>query len=248
MLRGLFRRGAAEPSARVPEGLRVYAVGDVHGRADLLALLLDRIAADAAGFTGAAQLIFLGDYVDRGAGSSRVLDILTGGLPAGFDTLFLKGNHEAAMLDFLAEPGVGPDWCAFGGGETLLSYGVDPDHVQRGRFDLAGAELSARLPAAHLAFLRSLRLSARIGDYLFVHAGIRPCIPLDRQAEGDLLWIREEFLDHEGPHGAVVVHGHTVVDVPDVRPNRIGIDTGAYATGTLTALVLEGAGRHFLST
>lgn len=248
MLKGLFRRKTALPPARIPPGLRVYAVGDVHGRADLLASLLDRIAADAGSYAGSKQLVFLGDYVDRGVESRQVIDLLTGGLPAGFEAVFLKGNHEAALLDFLADPGIGPDWFAFGGGATLLSYGVSPDHVQRARFEMAREELLALLPDHHLAFLRSLRLSAQVGDYAFVHAGVRPGVPLERQSERDLLWIREEFLRDDSPHGVMIIHGHTVVSTPEIRQNRIGIDTGAYATGRLTALVLEGGDRRFLTT
>lgn len=247
MLKKLFRRRAAAP-AQVPAGLRIYAVGDVHGRADLLRRLLAQIAADAAGFKGRCQLIFLGDYVDRGVDSRAVIDLLTGGLPTGFEANFLKGNHEAALLAFLKDSAIGPDWFSFGGGATLLSYGVAPDLVQRGAFELARQQLLERLPAAHLSFLNSLHLSVAFGDYVFVHAGIRPGVPLADQQEQDLLWIRDAFLGSNAAHGVLVVHGHTVTAEPELRPNRIGIDTGAYATGRLTALVLEGKERRFLRT
>jgi len=248
MFSRLFRRTPPPPPAAVPADMRVYAVGDIHGRDDLLARLLDRIQADAYGFTGALKLVFLGDYVDRGVASREVLARLIGLDLPGFGFTFLKGNHEAAMLDFLKAPDIGPDWVAFGGGATLLSYGVRAELVQRARFAEAREELLHNLPTDHVQFLRTLSGWLRIGDYAFVHAGIRPGLPVDRQAEQDLLWIREEFLDSRLDHGAVIVHGHTVTDEPQVRPNRIGIDTGAYATGRLTSLVLEGTTRRFLHT
>ncbi len=228
----------------VPDGLRVYAIGDVHGRADLLEELYDAIARDAARARGqAGVIVHLGDYVDRGAWSRAVLERLLAPPPGGMARICLKGNHEALMLDFLAGRDHSGLWLANGGIDTLRSYGVSGQGGEGLRRALA-----ARLPAEHHAFLAGLPLSHRVGDYHFCHAGVRPGVPLACQSEADLLWIREEFLDSGADFGAVVVHGHTVTRDPVERANRIGIDTGAYATGRLTCLVLSGRGRAYLTT
>lgn len=246
---------AAEPKTpnppRLPRGVRLYAVGDIHGRADLLDRLHDRIAADAqsAGST-ACHIVYLGDYVDRGAQSPAVLDRLSGGPPPGFGVVHLKGNHDDVMLRFLGDIRVGPHWLRFGGLATLASYGIErpSQGTPAERLIRIQADLRTALPQRHLEFLRSLRPHLAVGDYFFAHAGIRPGVPLDRQTEHDLLWIREDFLASDRDFGKVVVHGHTIVDEPEVRPNRIGIDTGAFASNRLTCLVLEGTGRRFLTT
>jgi serine/threonine protein phosphatase 1 len=258
MLRSLIgrRERPAEterPPASVPAGVRVYAVGDIHGSAHLLEALLERITADAAAPDHPAParklLVFLGDYVDRGLESPRVIDMLLAGPPPGFEQVCLMGNHEEAMFGFLEDIKIGPMWLRNGGGETLLSYGVTlPSMVGAERLEAARLMLRERLPASHLAFLKGLALFHVEGDYLFVHAGVRPKVALADQHRNDLLWIRDEFLSSRADLGHVVVHGHTIAAAPEVRPNRIGIDTGAYATGILTCLVLEGAERRFLQT
>ncbi|MEZ5669024.1 MAG: metallophosphoesterase family protein [Alphaproteobacteria bacterium] len=261
MLRTLLRRReAAAPAgaaAAVPPGTRVYAVGDIHGSAHLLDALLERIRADAALPAEGADaptrrvLVFLGDYVDRGLESPRVIDTLLAGPPPGFEQVCLMGNHEEAMIGFLEDIRIGPMWLRNGGGETLLSYGVTlPSDIPGAneRMESARLKLRERLPAPHRAFLLGLPLFHVEGDYLFVHAGVRPGKPLGDQHRNDLLWIREEFLRSNADLGHVVVHGHTIAPAPQVRPNRIGIDTGAYATGVLTALVLEGTARRFIQT
>lgn len=236
---------------RVPEGWRVYAVGDVHGRDDLLSRLHALIAEDAA--TAAAprnSLVHLGDYIDRGPSSRQVIERLAGGPPSGFEAVFLKGNHDDLLVRFL-DGGDPPDlWLMNGGIATLASYGiemglppVEPAVVADLRRDLA-----RRLGPRQLDFLRRLRPSHTVGDYLFVHAGVRPGVDLAAQDPVDLMWIRGDFLDWEGSFGRVVVHGHTVTPAPVFRPNRIGIDTGAYASGRLTCLVLEGATQRLLQT
>ncbi|WP_338045704.1 metallophosphoesterase family protein [Oleisolibacter albus] len=238
--------------ARIPAGQRLYVIGDIHGRLDLLQCLLDRIQADmaASGADLHHTLIFLGDYVDRGPDSSGVLSLLSGAPPPGFGAVHLKGNHEEAMLAFLDDPQQGEDWVRFGGQTTLASYGIvrPPAMTVSSFLAKARPHLVRTIPGRHLAFLRGLRTSLRFGDYLFVHAGIRPGLPLAQQDSNDLLWIREPFLKSGTDHGVVVVHGHTIVDKPDIRTNRIGIDTGAYATGCLTCLVLEGASHRFLNS
>lgn len=246
----LFAPAGSETSNAVPPGTRLYVVGDIHGRADLLRILHEAIIEDAADAPPRRVIVYLGDYVDRGAESSAVIEMLASGPPAGFEAVHLLGNHEAWLLDFLDDPDQGAGWIMNGGSATLLSYGVDAAGIsfQRDRLARARDELRAKLPPAHLAFLRSLKLSHVEGDYLFVHAGIRPGVPLDRQSADDLVWIRDEFLFSDADHGKVVVHGHTIVDEPEVLDNRIGIDTGAFATGRLTCLVLEGTTRRFVST
>lgn len=245
-----MRRAVQTPA--LPAGTRLYAVGDIHGRDDLLAELQARIAADAEGSRARRPvLLYIGDYIDRGPDSKAVLDRLVDRPLAGFETIHLMGNHEALALEFLEDPGVGPLWFSNGGDATLLSYGVDPLQragPARAPYRALRDAFAAALPERHLAFLRGLRLSHAEGDYLFVHAGIRPGVPLERQSPEDLLWIRREFLDSEADHGKVVVHGHSIARQPERRPNRIGIDTGAFATGRLTALVLEGTEAGFLQT
>ncbi len=230
---------------RAPDDTIVYAIGDIHGRGDLLAELHRLIEIDArARPVERRVIVHLGDYVDRGPDSRGVLDRLIGAPLAGFQSVHLKGNHEDLLLRFL-DGGAGGIWLMNDGDATLRSYGVAADDVDPGKAQRA---FGKRLPPAHRAFLEGLALEHREGDYLFVHAGIRPGVPLDRQAPADLLWIREPFLGWTGDHGAVVVHGHTPVPEPEMRANRIGIDTGAFYSGRLTCLVLEGGGRRFLST
>lgn len=240
------------PPALVPPGRRVYAVGDVHGRADLLNRLIDSIREDIAkgGFEGRPILIFLGDYIDRGFQSKEVIDILLSEKLSPFETYFLKGNHEAAMLQFLRDPSIGPRWSEFGGAETLVSYGVRPPRMRTSmdEWALASQQLNDVLPPEHLNFLTSLDLSVRVGDYVFVHAGVRPGVPLDQQTEYDMLWIRDEFLSDGRALGAVIVHGHTPASKPHRDSRRVGIDTGAYLSGKLTAARFEHDAVDFIST
>lgn len=233
--------------AMLPPGLRIYAVGDIHGRADLLDRLHAMIEADMRTAPERRLVVYLGDYVDRGPDSAAVIDRLCRRQLPATETVTLLGNHEAMMLEFLDAPHGASLWLANGGDATLRSYNVRVPHSSD-EFLLAQRALLGALPRHHLNFLRGLPLEARFGDYLFVHAGIRPGIPLDRQTPEQMIWIRDVFLDSEADHGAIVVHGHTIVHEVEWRPNRIGIDTGAYATGRLTALVLEGKERRLLQT
>jgi serine/threonine protein phosphatase 1 len=249
--REIARQPAPRPAA-VPPGDRIYAIGDIHGRLDLLTALHGKMVADRAArpHAGTATVVYLGDYVDRGPASRAVIDCLIGDPLPGFATVHLLGNHEEAMLRFLEDVSIGPDWLSFGGEATLRSYGVHPPQGVMGmrRFEARQQQLVANLPPAHVAFLRGLALSHEAGDYFFVHAGVRPGVALERQRAEDLLWIRETFLHSTADHGKVIVHGHTPDHAPQVRANRIGIDTGAFASGILTCLVLEGEGRRFLFT
>lgn len=232
-------------------GTRVYAIGDIHGRLDLLIRLEAMIADDLARSRPARTVaVYLGDYVDRGPDSRRVLDhLMDRPLPAD-EIVHLFGNHEDAMVRFLDDRWVGGSWMGFGGRETLRSYGVVPDpSLPPDEWFAAAQEAFVRaLPERHLAFLEGLPLRHTEGGYLFVHAGIRPGLALGRQRREDLLWIRHEFLDSDADHGCVVVHGHSIQSEPEIRANRIGIDTGAYCSDRLTALALEGTERRFLST
>jgi len=234
--------------AALPRGVRIYAVGDIHGRSDLLAPLLRGIRAHCRRTpVDQAITVFLGDYIDRGPNSRAVLDLL---LQWRRDNkaVFLRGNHETFVQRFLADSRSLDAWRQCGGLETLVSYGLKPS-INADRHEqlrLAG-ELADALPKQHVDFLESLDLSFSCGDFLFVHAGIRPGVPINEQTEDDLLWIRDDFLAYEQPFERFVVHGHTPVRAPDLRSNRINIDTGAFATGRLTCIVIEGRGIAQLS-
>jgi len=236
----------------LPKGQLLYAVGDIHGRLDLLRDLLQLIEDDAHARSDASRrtLVFLGDYVDRGPDSGGVVTDLLARSFEGFDRHFLKGNHEAILLNFLDDPLHLDHWLMNGGQATMDSYGVDTLALAdaRARPEEWRKAFAAALPDAHLRFFRTLKLSVTIGDYLFVHAGVRPGVPLAAQSEDDLVWIRNPFLDHAGSFGKIVVHGHTPALLPVIRPNRIGIDTGAVFSDRLTALRLEDRARAFLHT
>jgi serine/threonine protein phosphatase 1 len=229
----------------------VYAIGDVHGRLDLLHDLIKQIAADVAASKPADKpvLVFLGDYVDRGAFSRGVIDCLVslGALP-DIELRALKGNHEQALLSFLDDVEIGPAWLQSGGAATLVSYGVaaPQTRIATELWEQAREAFTKALPPEHLAFLESLELYVEYGDYVFVHAGMRPGVPIERQSEQDLLWIRQDFLGETRPFSKVVVHGHTPEAEPFLGEIRLGLDTGAYATGILTAARLCGTDRSIL--
>jgi serine/threonine protein phosphatase 1 len=231
----------------VPSGTRIYAVGDIHGSAHLLYTLFERIDDDLkARPTADAVQVFLGDYIDRGPTSRQVIDLLIARQRA-HNLILLKGNHEDLALRFLSDPNTLSQWKNIGGLNTILSYGVTPTRRDDPQLQHAVATAFGHsMPDSHRRFLQSLALSFACGDFFFAHAGVRPGIPLQEQSQHDLLWIREDFLLHEEDFGKVIVHGHTPARDPDVRPNRINIDTGAYATGRLTCLVLEGDQMGFL--
>ena len=240
----------AGPRGSVPEDQIVYAIGDIHGRDDLLGRLHDQIRQDCAENAQGrrVRVVYLGDYVDRGPDSKAVIDRLLDRPLPGVEQVFLKGNHEDEMLRFLGDGTASDRWLRLGGGATARSYGVAlrgpsnealaPEHI---RDALADA-----LPARHLAFLKNLDLFLEVGDYLLVHAGIRPGLPLAEQDPADLLWIRNTFLRSRRSHGRVVVHGHASGHDVVVKHNRICVDTMAYATDRLTCAVLDGAKRRFL--
>jgi serine/threonine protein phosphatase 1 len=235
--------------ARLPPGVRIYSVGDVHGRADLLRPLLRQIHADITlRRTERTITVFLGDYIDRGPQSREVIDALIE-FSLTHETVFLKGNHEAFLLRFLLDPLTLAEWQQFGGIDTLNSYRIQTSlGSQRMQNGHVASRLRRMLPISHRKFLKRLQLYFSCGDFFFVHAGVRPGVSLDQQKEADLLWIRHEFLDSAQHFGKLVVHGHTPVLEPEVRFNRINIDTGAFATGRLSCLVLEEDALSFLTT
>lgn len=238
---GLFRK--REEAAAFPDGRVGYAVGDIHGCADLLAALLTRLEEGLLPISREPPvIIFLGDYVDRGPDSRGVIDLLLSGRPYGFERRFLRGNHEQAMERFLRDPLGGRAWLSHGGLETLASYGVQPPAIGAAEAILAAAAaLRQTMPEAHLTFLRRLDSYCLIGDYAFVHAGVDPEKSLAEQDDADLLWIRDRFLTSPKSFSHKVVHGHTPVAKPYLDHRRIGLDTGAYVTGILSAARFEGA-------
>lgn len=238
----LSRRKTKVRRPSLPEGIRIYAISDIHGCAGLLQQMFTVIDNDLARLESAVQPIhvFLGDYIDRGPASRETIDLL---IDRGrtHQSVFLKGNHEVFMFEVLKDPTRLADWKQYGGLQTLTSYGLRPtlNPDQEERTELI-TEFAYKIPADHRSFFNGLRPRFVCGDFFFVHAGVKPGVPLEQQSEEDMLWIREEFLQSEQDYGKYIVHGHTPVKAPDIRPNRINIDTGAYATGNLTLLTIEG--------
>lgn len=232
-----------------PPGSVIYAIGDIHGESSKLDLMHSMIRADARGRAADRKVVvYLGDYVDRGPDSAGVVERLVGDPLPGFETVFLKGNHEEFMLHFLETGDSASGWFHNGGLDTLEGYGVEVRGHSLWRPDSGELRdaLDEKLPDSHRRFLEALDLYHIEGDYLFVHAGIRPGRALEEQTAADMLWIRNRFLESNKDHGFMVVHGHTPRDFPEIRPNRIGIDTGAVYGGKLTALALEGEKRDFM--
>lgn len=236
LLTGSIRRGRP----RLPRGIRIYAIGDVHGRADLVQRVFAKIDSDIARHPADRIIeLFVGDYIDRGPESREVIDRLID-RSWWHETVFLRGNHEHFVLEFLQNPAALRDWRQYGGLETLVSYDLTPSlNADSAEQNELSRELMKRMPLAHREFFSSLRVSFTCGDFFFVHAGLKPGVSLAQQKEEDLLWIRDDFLLCEDNFEKFVVHGHTPVLEPDVRRNRANIDTGAYATGNLTCLMFE---------
>ena len=247
-MRSSFSQAGQEPAGA--PGYRAYVVGDVHGRLDLLEQLLAKIHSELQRRPAAKTLlVFVGDLIDRGPSSAHVVERLRTYRREGVQTVFLLGNHEEVLLRILGgDAQLITKWRWFGGSECLQSYGVDPEQLTHLTDEQGLAVVRDAIPAKHVKFLESFVDSCRFGDYLFVHAGIRPGLELEHQSQADLRWIREPFLLDESDHGFVVVHGHTIAPEVDERPNRIGIDTGAYRTGILTALAIEGDVRWLIDT
>ncbi|WP_042001694.1 metallophosphoesterase family protein [Streptomyces sp. AcH 505] len=233
------RKPTTKPS--LPDGVRIYALSDIHGCADLLAEMLAVIDADMAHSPPHHAIeVFLGDYIDRGPDSRATLDLLIK-RSRHRNTVLLRGNHEAFLMDVIRDPSRLGDWLRVGGQQTLTSYGLtptlSPDPQEQA---ILVRQLVSSMPPDHLTFLKRLRLTFTCGDFFFTHAGVRPGVPITEQQEADLLWIRDEFLHSQEDFGKYVVHGHTPVRAPEILVNRANIDTGAYATGNLTLLSIQG--------
>jgi serine/threonine protein phosphatase 1 len=241
--------------ARVPDGLRVYAIGDTHGRVDLLRKLQAMIRADLA-IIRAGKLphqfvvVYLGDYVDRGINCRELVDHLIDDPLPGVTAFYLRGNHEQRTLDFLDDPEIGSEWVFWGGDATLRSYGADIEDPDFGRLGWPWLrdEFRRNMPTRHLSFLQATQDCHMIGDYFLVHAGVRPGVSLADQSRKDMQNIRGDFLDSEADFGKVVVHGHSIFEDVDIRPNRISVDTGAWRSGKLSCVVLEQDMRHVFQT
>jgi serine/threonine protein phosphatase 1 len=233
------------PSA--PDGQLIYVIGDIHGRIDLLEELWVRIDRDISSEPPSEVLeIYLGDYVDRGSASAKVVGRLVK-RPKERKCVFLRGNHEKVLENFLSGQATVDEWCQIGGLETLMSYEIEPDLLRHPmNDDSIRAALVARMPDSHRSFLSNLRNHYSAGAYFFVHAGVRPGVALDKQVENDCLWIREEFLEHDDDFGRIVVHGHSPVSRPELLPNRVNLDTAAYATGRLSCLRISQQGARLL--
>ena len=236
------------PDARGPDDTLVYAIGDVHGRLDLLVEMHARIAADIMRVRPADwRIVHLGDYVDRGPDSKGVLEFLVRQTAADGRIVSLAGNHDIGFLDFLARPDPDGLFALYGGVQTAGSYGITLDRADLRGFPAGCRALAAAVPASHTDFLRGLKFSASLGDFFFCHAGIRPGVALEAQDPQDLIWIRGDFHRHQELHPKVVVHGHTPAPEPEVLPNRVNIDTGAFASGRLTALVVDRQEKRLLT-
>ena len=233
--------------AKGPDGIRVYAVGDVHGRRDLIEAMHDRIGEEIAR-DGVAdwRIVHLGDYVDRGPDTAGVLDFLTSRIAGEPRIVALAGNHDVALVDFLAHGDRTQMFRRFGGNDTARSYGTHVDFATAATAEAGRQALARAMPQAHRDFLSGLPRAVAFGDFFFCHAGIRPGVPLERQDPEDLIWIREPFLGHPGLHPKVIVHGHTPHDEAELMPNRVDLDTLAYASGRLTALAVDGRTKRLL--
>lgn len=254
---------AVTRTSSAPDGQCIYAIGDVHGRRDLLEKLIDQIDEDSTSLPEGTKrtLVFLGDYIDRGLQSKDVIEFLLSERLQSFERVFLMGNHEEALLRFMNEVSFGKQWVRYGGAETLYSYGLQPPQNSRAAmqsheameayqraWDKVWTEFRNRLPEAHLKFYQGLQHYYVAGDYLFVHAGLRPGASLQEQTVRDMLWIREEFLEDADQFPQIVVHGHTPTDGVFRDNRRIGLDTGAFISGKLSAVRLFKDEVSFLST
>ncbi len=242
--------------SRTPDGECIYAIGDIHGRYDLLEALLASIEADAAALPDGTDvtIVFLGDYIDRGLQSNQVIELLSSGKLKDYRCVYLLGNHEDALLQFWNDPAIGEKWARFGGNETLQSYGLMPPAAAMGTrpgpesWQRVWKDFRRVFPKRHLEFLSDLKHYYVAGDYLFVHAGLRPQRELEEQTAYDMLWIRDEFLDDAAPFEKFIVHGHTPTDDVFLDNRRLGLDTGAYMTGVLSAARMFGEDISVLST
>ena len=245
-----FFRPQVQPRPELPDNIRIYCIGDIHGRNDLLQKLLLMIQEDSLGFNGQIYMIYVGDYIDRGMQSQEVIETLLGSEQAGIHYVYLRGNHEQTLLDFLMNADVGRSWLSYGGQSTLASYKVNVNKIptKREEFNSLREQLATNIPPSHYAFYQKTQSCFELGNYFFVHAGVHPKYPLSKQQAEDMLWIREEFINSHKNYEKIIVHGHTVTEQVEILPHRIGIDTGAYSSGILSCLVLESTQQRILQT
>jgi len=237
--------------AKTPDHHRLYVIGDIHGRVDLLDRLLAMIEADALKHAKKKlKLIFLGDYIDRGIDSRGVIERLMRDFAGKLEPIFIRGNHDEMFMQFMkGDLSISQSWLSLGGAAALASYGINSlSGIGKGKLETLHRDVSAKVPPAHIEFLENTVLSVTYGDYYFVHAGVRPGTPFEKQRPVDQMGIRGDFLFSDFDFGKIIVHGHTIQAEPEVKKNRIGIDTGAFATGRLTCLILDGADRKFIET
>lgn len=249
LIKSLFKTKQA-PVPFLPANTRVYCIGDIHGRLDLLTELIERIQTDAQHFSGKIVIVYLGDYIDRGNQSKEVIDFILGNEQAHIQYIYLRGNHEQTLLDFLQDEAVARSWLSYGGQTTLASYGVAVTKIPTKQIELfeLQTQLRTKLPDSHYHFLAKTQSFYSLGSYFFVHAGVNPNYSLANQRPEDMLWIRDEFIEAKKTFEKIIVHGHTVIEVAELLPNRIGIDTGAYASGILTCLVLQADQQQLIQT
>lgn len=245
---GANRLPQVEPMC--PPNTRIYSIGDIHGCEDLLRQLQALIIEDSSNYSGHKKIIYLGDYIDRGEFSKQVIELLVAHPLPGFESIYLRGNHEQSLLDFLVEPDIGRSWFNYGGLQTLVSYGVKFNKIPTSKDDLKAlqSDLNNQIPSTHLAFYNNTVSYHESGHYYFVHAGVKPGLSLAKQQTSNQLWIREEFISYTKPFEKIIVHGHTCSEQADFKINRIGIDTCAYASGKLTCLVLENDTQRTIQT
>ena len=229
----------------------LVAIGDIHGQLSALTTLFTNIEATLPRNLKTVSFVLLGDYIDRGPSSKAVIDLLLD-WTKDHNCTFLLGNHEASLLSFLDDPIRNKNWLSFGGIDTLISYNIfpKPGAVAEKALVQIRDQLAERLPDQHIKFFNSLIPSYQDGDFMFVHAGVNPKLPLSKNTEEDLLWIRDPFLKHRGLYEKVIVHGHTITSdaKPEIHANRVGLDTGSYATGVITAMIMEGRDKSYISS
>lgn len=251
LINKLFRtRNKLVLTPSLPDGTRIYCIGDIHGCHDLLIKLINRIELDARDFPGRIILIYLGDFIDRGSHSKEVINFILNYQHNNFETIYIRGNHEQTLLDFFSDDSIARIWLSFGGMATLASYGVRVTKIPTKREDFLylQQQLSDLLPPAHYKFLQDTRFYYSLGSYFFVHAGINPYYSLANQRPEDMMWIRNEFTETKKTFEKIIVHGHTITTQVELLPNRIGIDTGAYMSGILSCLVLEADQKRIIQT
>jgi len=250
MITKYFKRLISAPLSRIEKGKRIYAIGDIHGKLSLLQKLCDKIHKDIDSHDDDIKIIFLGDYIDRGEDSKNVINLIISLIEADIDVIPLMGNHEKSLLNFLENGDQHSEWLMWGGSETLKSYGVvfEDENGKPYSFNELSTQLAGLMPESHKEFFKNLKLYHEEDDYIFVHAGVRPDRTLEEQEENDLLRIRRDFIQHNHKIDKTIVFGHTTFEEPHEGKRKIGVDTGAYLTGRLTAVALHEDQRYYINS